>query len=72
MDLWTVVYIAENKAIAERIVQVLKGEGILATTRCSVPGSDDGTYEVLVPECEALEAQEAIRVRQTRLGSQRG
>lgn len=60
--MWTVVYIAESKPAAERIVATLKDEGILATMKHAVPSNEDGCFEILVAECEAEEAHEIIRI----------
>lgn len=56
--MWTVVYIAPNKVIAEQLKSLLENEGILVMLRSvSVPHlGDSGAVEVLVPETEAEEA----------------
>jgi hypothetical protein len=57
--MWTVIYIAQNRAHAEMLKNLLDSEGILANTRpvgvMSMLG--DGSYEILVLESEADEAQ---------------
>ncbi|MBP2661596.1 MAG: hypothetical protein H6Q69_4628 [Firmicutes bacterium] len=57
-NMWTVIYIAKNKAQADKLKNLLCTEGILANTRqagvASVVG--DGLYEILVLESEADEA----------------
>jgi hypothetical protein len=65
--LWTVVYIADSKSSAERMMSVLRDGGLLASVRPSVPEACDGMFEVLVTECEAEEAQEVMRARLSRL-----
>ncbi len=60
--MWTVVYIAPNREMAEDLKAVLSGEGILATIRpvgLQLTG-DTGNYEVLVSEAEAEEALELV------------
>jgi hypothetical protein len=56
--MWTVIYIASNRAQAEMLKNLLCGEGILANTRPAGVASalGDGLYEILVLESEADEA----------------
>lgn len=63
--MWTVVYIASNKAIAEQIKNLLSSEGLLVMLRpLGVPHlGDSGSVEVLVPESEASEANEILTTR---------
>jgi len=58
---WTVVYIAPSKAVAEKVQNLLAGEGLLVTVK-TVELSDDGrgSIEVRVPEGEAEEAHEIL------------
>lgn len=60
--MWTVVYISANRVIAEQIKELLSSEGLLATIRpLGIPhAGDSGSYEVLVPEMEAVEANEIL------------
>jgi len=60
--MWTVVYIASNRAMAEQIKNLLSSEGILVMIRpLGVPHlGDSGAFEVLVPELEANEANEIL------------
>ncbi len=59
--MWTVVYIAPTRAIAERVQAILEGESFLVHLRVVELGEDDrGTIEVQVPEGEAEEATEII------------
>jgi len=60
--MWTVIYIAPTKNIAERYQQALAEEGILVQLR-SVGSSQQATSistEILVPESEAEEAHEIL------------
>lgn len=61
--MWTVVYISSNKVIAEQIKEILSSEGLLVMLRpLGIPHlGDSGSYEVLVPELEASEANEILR-----------
>lgn len=55
--MWTVVYIAANRAQAEEIRDMLCKEGVLANTRpAGIAMLGDGLYEVMVLESEADEA----------------
>ncbi|GAW91159.1 glutamate decarboxylase [Calderihabitans maritimus] len=59
--MWTVVYIAPNRRVAEKVKEVLTREGLLVNLRpvgsAQVKG---GSVEVLVPESEVEEAHEII------------
>jgi hypothetical protein len=59
---WTVVYIAPNKATAEMLKNYLTGEGLLVMLRSiGVPHlGDSGSVEILVPESEVEEAHEIL------------
>lgn len=60
--MWTVIYIAPNKNIAEKYQQVLAEEGILVQLR-PIGSSQVGSnvsVEILVPESEAEEAHEIL------------
>jgi len=56
--MWTVIYIAANRAQAEGFKNLLDAEGILANIRPAgvVSMLGDGMYEILVLESEADEA----------------
>jgi len=59
---WTVVYIAPTKKEAEKVRQVLSGEGILVKLK-AIGQPQQGincSIEILVPEAEADEALEII------------
>jgi hypothetical protein len=59
--MWTVVYIAPDRGVAEKLKSRLEGEGLLVMAR---PSSSQLTeachYELLVPESELEEAQEVL------------
>ena len=61
--MWAVVYIAQNKAKAEKIRDMLTAEGLLVNLR-GIDGADPDnisrSVEILVPESEAEEAHEII------------
>jgi len=59
---WTVVYIAPNRAIAEMLKEILTSEGLLVMLRSTgIPHfGDGGAVEILVPESEAEEAYEIL------------
>ncbi|MBO8168968.1 MAG: DUF2007 domain-containing protein [Thermoanaerobacteraceae bacterium] len=60
--MWTVVYIAPNASLAEKLREKLAQEGLLVTLRAagSASISESGSVEILVPESEAEEASEII------------
>lgn len=59
--MWTVIYIAPNKASAERIQGLLSQEGILVKLRAAGVGIETtGPIEVMVPQGEAEEAHEIL------------
>ncbi len=60
--MWTVVYIARNRAQADMLKNILLNEGMLADIRpAGVSGIiGDGLFELIVPESEAMEAQEIL------------
>lgn len=60
--MWTVIYIAANRAQAEMFKNLLDSEGILANIRPAgvVSMLGDGMYEILVLESEADEAHVII------------
>jgi len=59
---WTVVYIAPNKSVAEKLQQALTQEGLLVKLRnIGLPNANEnGSVEILVPESEVDEALEII------------
>ncbi|NPV29552.1 MAG: glutamate decarboxylase [Firmicutes bacterium] len=60
--MWTVVYIAPNRATAEMLKEILTSEGLLVMLRSAgIPHfGDGGAVEILVPESEAEEAYEIL------------
>ncbi len=58
--MWTVIYIANNKAQAEALKTILTEEGILADIRPASKVQTDGMQEILVLESEADEAHAVI------------
>ncbi|MDD3159200.1 MULTISPECIES: putative signal transducing protein [Sporomusaceae] len=56
--MWTVIYIATNRAQAEQLKELLCQEGILANIRPAgaMAAANDGLHEILVLESEADEA----------------
>lgn len=60
--MWTVIYIAPNKVIAEKYKKALDDEGMLVQLRPigSAHLGEHASVEILVPESEAEEAHEII------------
>ncbi len=60
--MWTVIYIAPNKVIAEKYKKALADEGMLVQLRPigSAHLGEHASVEILVPESEAEEAHEII------------
>ena len=58
--MWTVVYIARNRTVGQRVREALEREGLLVKLRPVRDGSEDGAVELLVPEAEAEEAHELL------------
>ncbi|MDI9441181.1 MAG: DUF2007 domain-containing protein [Firmicutes bacterium] len=60
--MWTVVYIAPNRPLAEMLKELLENGGILPMLRpIGAPHlGDSGSVEILVPESEVEEANEII------------
>lgn len=60
--MWTVIYIAQNKKVADKYKDALVAEGILVQLRQLSLSQDINTsaYEVMVPESEAEEAHEIL------------
>ncbi len=60
--MWTVVYIAPNRIMAEMLKNYLTNEGLLVMLRSvGVPHlGDSGSVEILVPESEVEEAHEIL------------
>lgn len=67
--MWTVVYIAPDRAAAERMRDALAREGLLAILRPAGPPREEleaGAVEILVPESEVEEAHEVLSNSQGR------
>jgi hypothetical protein len=60
--MWTVVYIAPSRTIAESLQNVLSSEGLLVMLRnIGLPHvGDSSAVEILVPESEVDEAMEIL------------
>ena len=60
--MWTVIYIAPNKDIAEKYKGILIEEGMLVQLRTigSTHFTENTSIEILVPESEAEEAHEIV------------
>lgn len=60
--MWTVIYIAPNRIIAEQLKELLATEGILVNLRpMGIPHlGDSASVEILVLESEAEEASEIL------------
>ncbi len=60
--MWTVIYIAQSKKMSEIIEKLLTEEGMLVKVQAVSKKfeSEQGYYEILVPECEAEEAQNIL------------
>lgn len=62
LALWTVVYVAPNREVGERLKARLEGEGLLVVLRPTGVTTEKGStnYEIMVPKSEVQEAQEAL------------
>lgn len=61
--MWTVVYIAQNRPIAEMLKDMLTKEGLLIMLRSVGVApifGDSGAVEILVPDGETEEAHEIL------------
>lgn len=60
--MWTVVYIAPSRTMAESLQEVLSSEGLLVMLRTiGIPHvGDSSAVEILVPESEVDEAMEIL------------
>ncbi|MHB9095338.1 MAG: putative signal transducing protein [Eubacteriales bacterium] len=60
--MWTVVYIAPSRLVAESLQNVLSSEGLLVMLRTiGIPHvGDSSAVEILVPESEVDEAMEIL------------
>ncbi|MGE5630468.1 MAG: hypothetical protein ACM3TR_05135 [Caulobacteraceae bacterium] len=60
--MWTVVYLAKNKKMADKINSLMSREGVLVKVQpvSKNTGDEDGYYEILVLESEAEEAHNIL------------
>lgn len=58
--MWTAVYLATGLESAKEIENKLKNEGFLVKLKLFSKEGDEEVYEILVPEFEADEIQEAL------------
>lgn len=60
--MWTVVYLAKNKAMADKVSNLMSQEGVLVKTQpvSKNTGNEDGYFEILVLESEAEEAHNIL------------
>ena len=60
--MWTVVYLAKNKKIADKISTLMSQEGVLVKLQpvSKNTGNEDSYYEVLVLESEVEEAHNIL------------
>ncbi len=60
--MWTVIYMAQNGSVAQKLKEVLEKEGILVKLRPinREVGKEETGFEVLVPESEVSEAHSII------------
>ena len=60
--MWTVVYIARTKDMADKLQKILEDDGMLVKVRpiCKSTDGSDTSYEVLVPESEVEQAHGLI------------
>jgi len=55
--MWTVVYMAQNKEMADKLHAALSENGVLVKIKAI---GDDNCYEILVPAAEVEEAHNII------------
>lgn len=60
--MWTVVYMAKNKKIADRVSELMSTEGVLVKQQpvSKNTGDEDSYYEILVLESEVEEAHNIL------------
>lgn len=60
--MWTVVYLSQNKAKVDRLIEILNSSNIITMLKVSKEDDyDSGTaYEILVPQTELETAQDII------------
>ncbi len=64
-SMWTVVYMAKNKKIADKVGEMLSKEGVLVKQQpvSKNTGDEDSYYEILVLESEVEEAHNILYER---------
>ncbi|MFZ5351749.1 MAG: hypothetical protein ACOZCL_03370 [Bacillota bacterium] len=60
--MWTVVYLAKNKKMADKVSALISQEGVLVKVQPvnKTTDEDEGYFEVLVPEAEVEEAHSIL------------
>ena len=58
--MWTVVYVTQESKTAQKLVEILRGNNILARVRRIGRNSGRQGFEVLVPQPEVNSAQDII------------
>lgn len=60
--MWAVVYLANNKRVAEKVSRLISDEGVLVKLRpvSRNTGDEDSCIEILVLESEVEEAQNIL------------
>ncbi len=60
--MWTVVYLAKNKRMADKISSLMSQEGVLVKVQpvSKNTGDEDSYYEILVLESEVEEAHNIL------------
>lgn len=60
--MWTVVYLSQNKAKVDKLIEILNSSNIITMLKVSKEDDyDNGTaYEILVPKTELETAQDII------------
>lgn len=63
--MWTVVYMAKNKKIADKVSEMMSAEGVLVKLQpvSKNTGDEDSYYEILVLESEVEEAHNILYER---------
>lgn len=64
-SMWTVIYMAKNKKIADKVSDMLSKEGVLVKQQpvSKNTGDEDSYYEILVLESEVEEAHNILYER---------
>lgn len=60
--MWTVVYLAKNKVMADKVSNLMSQEGVLVKIQpvSKNTGDEDGYFEILVLESETEEAHNIL------------